>query len=67
MKVRLLESIVGNDPNGGPSFSYGKGVEVEMPDSRAMSLVRSGLAVAIEAPKQERAIAAAPAKEIRRK
>lgn len=67
MKVRLLESIVGNDPNGGATFSYGKGMEVEMPDNRAMSLIRSGLAVAIDVPKQERAMAAPPAKEIRKK
>jgi len=33
MKIRILESLVGNDPNGGPSFSYGKGAEVDAPEN----------------------------------
>jgi hypothetical protein len=44
-----------------------KSIEVDMPEHRAISLVRSGLAIAVEAPKQERAMAAPPAKEVRKK
>lgn len=57
MKVRILESLVGNDPDTKQSFSYGKGQEVDMPTNRALSLVRGGLAIALqeEQPKVERA------------
>ena len=67
MKIRILESLVGNDPNGGPSFSYGKGAEVDAPENRAKELVRSGLAVSLEVEKIERATPATVNKEIRRK
>lgn len=67
MKIRILDSLVGNDPNNGPSFAYGKGAEVDVPEHRAQSLIRSGLAVSIEAPKIERATTTPTAKEIRRK
>lgn len=57
IKVRILDSLVGNDPNGGESFSYGKGFEGEIPAERAKSLVKSGHAVLLEsAPKIENAM-----------
>jgi hypothetical protein len=67
MKIRILESLVGNDPNGGPSFSYGKGAEVDAPENRAKELVRSGLAIALETQKIERATIQPTTKEVRKK
>lgn len=48
LKIRILDSLVGNDPNGGESFSYGKGFEGDVPAERAKELVRSGHAVLLE-------------------
>jgi hypothetical protein len=69
MKVRILESLVGNDPDTNQSFSYGKGQEVDMPTNRALSLVRGGLAIALqeEQPKVERAAGLPPTNEKRKK
>jgi hypothetical protein len=69
MKVRILESLVGNDPDTNQSFSYGKGQEVDMPVNRALSLVRGGLAIALqeEQPKVERAAGLPPTNEKRKK
>jgi len=69
MKVRILESLVGNDPDTKQSFSYGKGQEVDMPANRALSLVRGGLAIALqeEQPKVERAAGLPPTNEKRKK
>jgi hypothetical protein len=69
MKVRILESLVGNDPDTKQSFSYGKGQEVDMPTNRALSLVRGGLAIALqeEQPKVERAAGLPPTNEKRKK
>ena len=69
MKVRILESLVGNDPDTNQSFSYGKGQEVDMPTNRALSLVRGGLAIALqeEQPKVERAAGLPPTIEKRKK
>jgi len=69
MKVRILESLVGNDPDTKQSFSYGKGQEIDMPVNRALSLVRGGLAIALqeEQPKVERAAGLPPTSEKRKK
>jgi len=69
MKVRILESLVGNDPDTNQSFSYGKGQEVDMPTNRALSLIRGGLAIALqeEQPKVERAAGLPPTNEKRKK
>jgi hypothetical protein len=67
MKIRILDSLVGNDPNGGPAFAYGKGAEVDVPEHRAQALVRSGLAVALESQKIERATVQPTTKEVRKK
>ena len=69
MKVRILESLVGKDPDTKQSFSYGKGQEGDMPANRALSLVRGGLAIEIQAeqPKVERAAGLPPASEKRKK
>jgi len=69
MKVRILESLVGNDPDTKQSFSYGKGQEVDMPANLALSLVRGGLAIALqeEQPKVERAAGLPPTSEKRKK
>jgi hypothetical protein len=69
MKVRILESLVGNDPDTKQSFSYGKGQEIDMPTNRALSLVRGGLAIALqeEQPKVERAAGLPPTNEKRKK
>jgi hypothetical protein len=69
MKVRILESLVGNDPDTNQSFSYGKGQEVDMPVNRALSLIRGGLAIEIQAeqPKVERAAGLPPTNEKRKK
>jgi len=69
MKVRILESLVGNDPDTKQSFSYGKGQEIDMPANRALSLVRGGLAIALqeEQPKVERAAGLPPTNEKRKK
>jgi hypothetical protein len=69
MKVRILESLVGNDPDTNQSFSYGKGQEVDMPTNRALSLIRGGLAIEIQAeqPKVERAAGLPPTNEKRKK
>lgn len=69
MKVRILESLVGNDPDTKQSFSYGKGQEVDMSSNRALSLVRGGLAIALqeEQPKVERAAGLPPTNEKRKK
>lgn len=69
MKVRILESLVGNDPDTKDSFSYGRGQVVEMPTNRALSLVRGGLAIAIqdEQPRVERAAGLPPTNEKRKK
>jgi hypothetical protein len=69
MKVRILESLVGNDPDTNQSFSYGKGQEVDMPTNRALSLIRGGLAIEIQAeqPKVERAAGLPPTIEKRKK
>ena len=69
MKVRILESLVGNDPDTKQSFSYGKGQEVDIPANRALSLVRGGLAIALqeEQPKVERAAGLPPTNEKRKK
>jgi hypothetical protein len=69
MKVRILESLVGDDPDTNQSFSYGKGQEVDMPTNRALSLIRGGLAIEIQAeqPKVERAAGLPPTNEKRKK
>jgi hypothetical protein len=50
MNVRILVSLVGNDPDNGPSFSYGKGFEGHIPADRARSLVKAGHAELLESP-----------------
>ena len=67
MKIRILDSLVGNDPNNGPSFAYGKGAEVDVPEHRAQSLIHSGLAIALETQKIERATIQPTTKEVRKK
>jgi hypothetical protein len=66
MKIKILQSITGNDPANGQLFSYGPDAEVEASEALAKDLVRAGYAVVIET-KAERATSATPNKEIRRK
>ena len=66
MKIRILQSITGNDPANGQLFSYGPGAEVEASEALAKDLVRAGYAVVIET-KAERATPPTVNKEIRRK
>lgn len=69
MKVRVLESLVGNDPDTKDSFSYGRNQVIDMPTNRALSLIRGGLAIALqdEQPKIERAAGLPPTNEKRKK
>jgi len=50
LNIKILVSVVGNDPNNGPSFSYGKGFEGHIPADRARSLVKAGHAELLESP-----------------
>jgi hypothetical protein len=67
MKIRILQSIVGNDPTTGQSFSFGPDAEVEVSDALAKDLVRANYAIALETQKIERATSPTVNKEIRRK
>ncbi len=54
MKVRVLTSLVGNDPDG-VSYSYGptkRGAFVEMPTDRAKRLIMAGHAEEVETEKR---------------
>jgi hypothetical protein len=67
MKIRILQSIVGNDPTTGQSFSFGPDAEVEVSEALAKDLVRAGYAIALEAQKIERATIQPATKEVRKK
>ena len=64
MDIRVFSSLVGQDPNGGQSYSYGQGDHYGVPEERAKGLIRSGLAEPIGEKKQT---AAAPVYEKRKK
>lgn len=63
IKIQVLDSLVGTD------FTYPKGLIVDAPEERAKELVRAGLAILVDPPKQafESPEAAAPQKETRKK
>ena len=66
IEIRLLVSVVGNDPGGGQSFSYGKGFEGAVPSERAKSLVKAGHATFV-GPTEARETATAKTFEKRKK
>ena len=67
MKIRILQSIVGNDPTTGQSFSFGPDAEVEVSEALAKDLVRANYAIALETQKIERATIQPTTKEVRKK
>lgn len=50
IEIRVLVSVVGNDPGNGQSFSYGMGFQGAVPSERAKALVKAGHAIFVGQP-----------------